>query len=51
MCWNDFPDWRPTLEYIIDELNQMLQPEESQPARVETHEDLEDTSAPTMTLP
>lgn len=24
MCWNDFPDWRPTLEYIIDELNEML---------------------------
>lgn len=24
MCWNDFPDWRPSLEHIIDELNDML---------------------------
>jgi len=52
MCWNDFPDWRPTLDYIIDELNDMLKPRETpQPSAEPSPEDLDSTSAPTMTLP
>ena len=57
MCWNDFPDWRPTLDYIIDELNSMLkheQPPNTQtPTAVSTTlEEPDDVEiAPTMTLP
>ena len=57
MCWNDFPDWRPTLDYIIDELNSMLKhehppPHSPVPTAAPTLEEPDDVdTAPTMTLP
>ena len=55
MCWNDFPDWRPTLDYIIDELNGMLKPREEMVEHREREEprldECDPTEAPTMTLP
>lgn len=58
MCWNDFPDWRPTLDYIIDELNDMMKklgssmPTDSQSVEG-LHEDpeLDSTVAPTVVIP
>lgn len=52
MCWNDFPDWRPGLDYIIEELSNMLKPrEDPEPLEVPLSDDPDSTSVPTMTLP